>query len=49
MRLLQILERNYSVRVKTLAAVIGELKQRIVAIAAKVLRYQERVKQNILG
>ena len=39
----QTLERNYSVRVKTLDAVIEELQQRIVAIAAEVRGYQERV------
>ena len=39
----QTLERKYSIRVKTLGAAIEELKQRIVAIAAKVRRYQERV------
>ena len=36
-------ERKYSIRLKTLSAVVEELKQRIVAIAAKVRRYQERV------
>ena len=39
----QTLQRKYSIRVKTLGVVIEELKQRIVAIAAKVRRYQERV------
>ena len=39
----QALERKYSIRLKTLSVVIEELKQRIVAIAAKVRRYQERV------
>ena len=39
----QTLERKYSIRSKTLSVVIEELKQRIVAIAAKVRRYQERV------
>ena len=39
----QTLERKDSIRVKTLGVVIEELKQRIVAIAAKVKRYQERV------
>ena len=39
----QTLERKHSIRVKTLGVVIEELKQRIVAIAAKVRRYQERV------
>ena len=34
----QILERKYSIRVKTLGVVIEELKQRIVAIAAKVVK-----------
>ena len=34
------LERKYSIRVKRLNAVIEELKQRIIAIAAKVKRYQ---------
>ena len=38
----QTLERKYSVRVKTLGVVIAELKQRIVATAAKVRKYQER-------
>ena len=45
----QTLERKYSTRVKALGVVIEELKQRIVAIAAKVRRYQEtvdRFKQN---
>ena len=37
------IERKYSIRVKTLGGVIEELKQKIVAIAAKVRRYQERV------
>ena len=35
----QTLERKYSIRSKTLSVVIEELKQRIVAIAAKVRRY----------
>ena len=39
----QTLERKYSIRVKTLGVVIEELKQRIVAIAAKVRTHQERV------
>ena len=39
----QTLERKYSIRLKTLSFVIEELNQRIVAIAAKVRRYQERV------
>ena len=39
----QTLERKYSIRVKILGVVIDELKQRIVAMAAKVRRYQERV------
>ena len=39
----QTLERKYSIRVKTLGVVIEELKQRIVVIAAKVRRYQERL------
>ena len=39
----QTLERKYNIRVKTLGVVIEELKQRILAIAAKVRRYQERV------
>ena len=39
----QTLERKCSIKVKTLGAVIEELKQKIVAIAAKVRRYQERV------
>ena len=34
----QTLERKYSIRVKTLGVVIEELKQRIVAIAAKVVK-----------
>ena len=45
------LERKYSIRVKTLTAVIEELKQRITAIAAKVRKYQGQVdsyKQNRL-
>ena len=45
------LERKYSIRVKTLNAVIEELKQRITAIAAKVRKYQGQVdsyKQNRL-
>ena len=37
------LERKYSIRVKTLNAVIEELKQRITAIAAKVRKCQRRV------
>ena len=37
------LERRYSIRVKRLNVVIEELKQRIIAIAAKVRRYQGRV------
>ena len=37
------LERKYSINVKTLSVVIEELKQRIVAIAGKVRRYQGRV------
>ena len=39
----QTLERKYSIRVKTLGVIIEELKPRIVAIAANVRRYQERV------
>ena len=39
----QALERKYSIRLKTLSVVIEELKQTIVAIAAKVRRYQEWV------
>ena len=39
----QTLERKYSIRLKTLSVVIEEMKQRIVTIAAKVRRYQERV------
>ena len=45
----QTLERKYSIRAKTLGAVIEELKQMIVAIAVKVRSYQERIyrfKQN---
>ena len=34
------LERTYSIRVKRFNLVIEELKQRIIAIAAKVRRYQ---------
>ena len=37
------MERKYSIRLKTLSFVIQEMKQRIVAIAAKVKSYQERV------
>ena len=37
------LERKYSIRVKRLNVVIEELKQRIIAIDAKVRRYQGRV------
>ena len=37
------IRKKYSVRVKTLGVVIEELKLRIVAIAAKVRRYQEMV------
>ena len=37
------LERKYSIRVKRLNVVIEELKQRITAIAAKVIRYQGQV------
>ena len=37
------LERKYRIRVKRLNVVIEELKQRIIAIAAKVRRYQGRV------
>ena len=37
------IRKKYSIRVKTLGVVIEELKQRIVAIAAKVRRYQEMV------
>ena len=37
----QTLERKYSIRVKTLGLVTEEMKERIVAIAAKVRRYQE--------
>ena len=39
----QTLERKYSIRLKTLGVAIEELKQRILAIAAKVKGYQERV------
>ena len=39
----QTLERKYSIIVKTMGVVIEKLKQRIVAIAVKVRRYQERV------
>ena len=41
----QTLERKCSIRSKILGIVIEELKQRIVAIAAKVRRYQERVEK----
>ena len=37
------LERKYSITVKIFIAVIEELKQRITAIAAKVIRYQRRL------
>ena len=37
------LERNYSIRVKRFNAVIEELKQTIIAIAAKVRRHQGQV------
>ena len=37
------LERKYSIRVKRLNVVVEELKHRITAIAAKVIRYQGRV------
>ena len=39
----QTLERKCSIKLKTLSVVIEELKQRVVAIAAKIRRYQERV------
>ena len=39
----QTLERKYSIRATTLGVAIEELKQRIVAIAAEVRRYQERI------
>ena len=39
----QTLQRKYSIRLKTLGVAIEELKQRIVAISAKVRRCQERV------
>ena len=39
----QTFERKYSIRVKRLGVVNEKLKQRIVAIAAKVRRCQERV------
>ena len=39
----QLLERKHNIRLKTLGVAIEELKQRIVAIAAKVRRYQEGV------
>ena len=39
----QTLQRKYSIRLKALGVVIEELKQRIVAIAANVRRYQEMV------
>ena len=37
------LERKYSIRVNRLNVVIEELKQRIIAIAVKVRKYQQRV------
>ena len=37
------IRKKYSIRVKTSGVVIEELKLRIVAIAAKVRRYQEMV------
>ena len=43
MRHWQTLERKYSIRIKTSSVFIEELKQRIVNIAAKIRRYQERV------
>ena len=39
----QTLEGKYSITIKSLVVVTEELKQRIVAIGAKVRRYQERV------
>ena len=42
----QTLERKYSIRLKTLDIVTEELKQRIVATAAKVRRHQDRFRQN---
>ena len=39
----QTLERKYGIKVEILGVVIEELKQRILAIAAKVRRHQERV------
>ena len=39
----QTLERKCSIRVKALGVIIEELKLRIIAIAAKVWKYQERV------
>ena len=39
----QTLERKYTIRVKTLTVFTEEFKQKIVAIAAKVRKYQERV------
>ena len=45
----QTLERKYSIRVKTFGVAIEKFKQRIVAIAGKVRRYQEgvgRLRQN---
>ena len=39
----QILERKYSIRLKIFGVATEELKQMIVAIAAKVKRYQQRV------
>ena len=41
------IERKYNIRVKTLGGVIEELKQKIVAIAAKVNFKQNRMFQNI--
>ena len=43
MRHWQTLERKHSIRAIIFGVAIEELKQRIVAIAVKVRRYQERV------
>ena len=45
------LEKNYNVRRKGINTVIEELKQRILAKAAKIKRYEQRIiqyKQNIM-
>ena len=40
-----ILERKYRVNIKGIGMVIEELKQRILAKASKIRRYEERIKQ----